>query len=185
MSRPGFTLAELLLALVILGVIATFTIPKVITSQQNGKLRSIAKEAAGSVSGAFQSAQLNGKISSASNFWAMTPYLNYVVIDSTSGTAVTDPPGSSNFRTCSAAWPCLRMHNGANIITGDTFAGTAATNMIWFWADADGSGSGQSVAFALYYNGKITTWPNLLPNSTSSFGVYSAGGSDPSWFAWD
>lgn len=37
-GQKGFTLAELLISLAILGVIATFTIPKILSSQQNGSL---------------------------------------------------------------------------------------------------------------------------------------------------
>ena len=49
-QHPGFTLVELLIALAILGTIATFTIPKVLQTQQDGKFKSIGKEAAGFVS---------------------------------------------------------------------------------------------------------------------------------------
>ena len=44
MYRFGFTLAELLIALLILGMIATFTIPKILNSQQDSKKKSIFKE---------------------------------------------------------------------------------------------------------------------------------------------
>jgi len=44
MKKKGFTLTELLIALVILGVIATFTIPKVLQNQQNSKKWALFKE---------------------------------------------------------------------------------------------------------------------------------------------
>lgn len=44
--QKAFTLAELLIALAILGVIATFTIPKVLTANQNGTFKAIGKETA-------------------------------------------------------------------------------------------------------------------------------------------
>lgn len=46
---PGFTLAELLIALGISGVIATFAIPKILAAQTNGKYKAVAKEAAGTM----------------------------------------------------------------------------------------------------------------------------------------
>jgi prepilin-type N-terminal cleavage/methylation domain-containing protein len=51
----GFTLAELLIALAILGEIATFTIPKILSSQQNGTNKAKAKEAFSMVSSAYNS----------------------------------------------------------------------------------------------------------------------------------
>ena len=41
MHRTGFTLAELLIALLILGVIATFTIPKILNNQQSSQKKSV------------------------------------------------------------------------------------------------------------------------------------------------
>jgi prepilin-type N-terminal cleavage/methylation domain-containing protein len=48
-QQPGFTLAELLIALSILGVIASFAIPKILSSQQNGQFKSAGKETASMV----------------------------------------------------------------------------------------------------------------------------------------
>ena len=49
----GFTLAEVLIALAILGVIAAYTIPNVITSSNNEGFNSKAKEAMGMISDAY------------------------------------------------------------------------------------------------------------------------------------
>jgi prepilin-type N-terminal cleavage/methylation domain-containing protein len=49
-SSLGFTLAELLIALAILGVIATFAIPKVLLSQANQKRNAVLKEVIGMLS---------------------------------------------------------------------------------------------------------------------------------------
>lgn len=43
-KQSAFTLAELLIALAILGVIATFTIPKILNSQANGQKTAVFKE---------------------------------------------------------------------------------------------------------------------------------------------
>jgi prepilin-type N-terminal cleavage/methylation domain-containing protein len=48
--RDGFTIAELLIALLILGEIATFTIPKIISSQQNAQKMAVFKETLAAIS---------------------------------------------------------------------------------------------------------------------------------------
>jgi prepilin-type N-terminal cleavage/methylation domain-containing protein len=53
-SRLGYTLAELLIALGILGVIAVFVIPKLLAIRSNQSYNSSAKEAAATISGAYQ-----------------------------------------------------------------------------------------------------------------------------------
>lgn len=47
---PGFTLAELLISLAILGIIATFTIPKLLMNQRVSAYNASAKESAASIS---------------------------------------------------------------------------------------------------------------------------------------
>jgi prepilin-type N-terminal cleavage/methylation domain-containing protein len=49
-SAFGFTLAELLIALAILGVIATFTIPKVLSNQSDTRKAAVMKETIGAIS---------------------------------------------------------------------------------------------------------------------------------------
>ncbi len=51
-KQYGFTLAELLIALAILGVIATFSIPKILNAQQNQQKNAIFKESIGAISAA-------------------------------------------------------------------------------------------------------------------------------------
>lgn len=56
-TNKGFSLAELLISLLILSEIATFTIPKLISNQQASANNAKAKEVAGMIAGAFQSYQ--------------------------------------------------------------------------------------------------------------------------------
>jgi prepilin-type N-terminal cleavage/methylation domain-containing protein len=186
----GFTLAELLIALAILGVIATFTIPKVLQAQQDGKWKSMAKESAATVSEAFQLYKLkngvNGSVSSAD----LMPYINYVAWD-TVGTIDDDPANTTI--NCSNGWErCLKMHNGGTLrLISISFGGTATTNAIGFGFDPDGKvtggGNGKMVNFTIYYDGLLTSVANRRNNTyTASGGPYGPNpAQDPDWFSWD
>ena len=108
----GFTLAELLIALVILGLIATFTIPKVLQSQQNAQYKSSAKEVASMISGAYQAALSTGK--NKIYVYDLTPYMNYVAVDTVSQFNDPETLGYGTPGQCGDAanwYPlCLRLH---------------------------------------------------------------------------
>lgn len=175
----GFTLAELLITLAILGVIATFTIPKIITAQGNGQNLAKAKEVAGMVSGAFQQAQAVGSISSSTTFGILTQYMNYVATDTTA---------AMDGFTCSSTTPCLLLHNGGalNYPTDKSFGGTGTTNELYFVFDPDGSQNNiQSLAFFLFYQGQVNTAGGFHAASCNSGGcATTTAGADPSWFQW-
>ncbi len=172
----GFTLAELLIALAILGVIATFTIPKILAAQQDQSYNAKAKEAAAMVSTAYQKHLLSGQLSTSSSMMSLSQYMNYLSVDTTS---TIDTYQTSTTRACTG-WTCLRLHNGAVIRHGGNPFGTT-TGGVWFDVDPDGqvtdgttNGPGKAVQFALRYNGRITT-----------LGVQSGDPAvDPPWFSW-
>ena len=192
----GFTLAELLIALLILGVIATFTIPKVLQRQQNSRDNAVAKEAAGMISGAYQAYKQNNTPTAAFNGSMLTPYMNYVSIDSTN---TIDHFPNIPFPTVNCAggvYLCLRMHNGSTtyMSTGNTFGGTGNLNMVQLCSEPDGrltgaSGdTGKAVCFALYYHGKLTTLGQIEPGSTCAGGLCPPAldpSFDPDWFSWN
>lgn len=190
----GFTLAEVLIALAILGEIATFTIPKVINAQQNQSYNAKAKEAAGMVTAAFQIAQTEGTISSASTFSDLTGYMNYLAVDTT--TIIDDAQNRGSY-TCGSnnAANCLKLHNGAILRYGNlsnySFGGTNATNAIWFLVDPDGTysgttnGAGKAVEFWIYYNGRISTIGTINPNTCCAFFCRNpTPAEDPPWLSW-
>lgn len=190
MRHPAFTLSELLVSLAILGVIAAFTIPKLLVTQQNAKYNTPAKQAAGMVSSAYQTLKLNGGLSASTSPAKLTPYLNYVAYDTSS--TLDGEPGYTTW-TCAANAPCIRLHNGAMMkMRQYSFAGTASTNTISFFCDPDGvadgttNGPGKSVLFLLNYNGLLQTKGQILAGSTDSSGnTYSTNANElPSWFSW-
>ena len=190
-TRPGFTLAELLIALVILGVIATFTIPKVLQSQQSSQYKSAAKEVAGMISGAYQAYGQRNTPVAATTAADLTPYMNYVAVDTT---GVLDDIYTNGTATCnpaSARW-CLKLHNGGSLMYfGFSFGNTATTNGLYFNYDPDGkvtdgttNGPGKALQIWLYYNGRMTTQGGLLPNSYTSNGNAGGAAPDQPWFSW-
>ena len=198
MRYVGFTLAELLIALAILGVIATFTIPKVLNSQQDQQMEAIGQETAAMVSAAFQAYQLNNTLSASTNITDLTPFFNYVSIDTTS--TYDTVYNGTGAQTCGNAANdyCLRLHNGAlfNYHNNTSFGGTNTTNGLWFALDPDGrvtetgspfNGRGKQVVFWLYFNGRITTEEHC-PAGTSASNWTPATcpetSSNPDWFSW-
>lgn len=190
----GFTLPELLIALLILGEIATFTIPKIISSQQNNSYNARAKEAAGMVAAAFQTYQMNNMSWSSMGIEDLTQYLNYVATDASS---VIDDKQTGSSYTCgsSTAAKCIRLHSGAMLRYGKSssynMGGTATTNAIWFDIDPDGAysgttnGAGKAIEFWLYHNGRVSTFGNVTSNTCSNTNcVNPTPGYDPPWFSW-
>lgn len=181
----GFTLAEVLIALAILGEIATFTIPKIIAAQQNGQNNAKAKEAFATVSAAYQQYKLENTVASNTPISSLTSYMNYARVDTTS--TIDGSRNDSATYSC-ATRICLKLHNGGMLAFGiiGTFGGTSATNMQWFLFDPDGTSTGDSSSIwgVLYYNGRVTTWGNITPNSQDGGGTYNPGNYDPAWFSW-
>jgi prepilin-type N-terminal cleavage/methylation domain-containing protein len=190
--HKGFTLAEVLISLLIIAEVATFTIPKILTTQANIEDRAATKEVVGMMTTAFQQAQGAGTVTSLTKAADLTPYLNYIALY-TSGNLV-DPAPTSAVVTCSATAPCLKMYNGGVLqLNSEYFNGTTNLNCIQFRFDPDGNYTGMnsditgvSVQFELYYNGFITTRGQAKTGSIhSTFNGFGPSASyDPSWFSW-
>lgn len=186
----GFTLAELLICIYILGLIATFTIPKLITPQQNSKYNAIAKEDISMVSAAYQQYQLLSGASSNTSIGDITPYMNYVSVSNS--LVVDDVQGNSSF-ACSSTYPCLILHNGSVLHYGSTasFGGSSTTNANWFQIDPNGAfggttnGSDKAGGFFIYFNGLVTDEGDLKTGTANSVQSYSANSSKVlTWFGW-
>lgn len=193
----GFTLAELLIALAILGVIATFTIPKVLTAQQDAKYSSIAKEAASTVSHAFLAYQHENPGFSLQTFWSsdIVPYMNYISV-TTDGSRDVDGAATDGMTLpCTGPMNCIKLHNGATMYYWpQTFCETSDHTAVWFRIDPDSVADGkyEAVGFFLYPNGRLTSQNNVENPTRWGWGwptcqqaSMPGGNQDPFWFSWD
>lgn len=177
--QKGFTLPELLVALLILGEIATFTIPKILNAQQRNNYNSTAKEAASIVANAFTSAYFqNGGESWVSNApqansvpWStgistfLPANLNYVK-KMTGGEFMSYPVGGAGhtyggIHACGNAdspWytyvNCYQLHNGGVLWYVDVPFSWDGQWMQDFYFDPDGTGVAESVGFRLYVSSR-------------------------------
>ncbi len=165
----GFTLAELLSALAILGIIATFTIPKVLSSSQNNQWNSQAKEVVGSLSGAFTAYNLNSGITATTTGADLTPYLNYVRLDTAS--TIDGDPAVPTTRACDI---CIKTHGGGLILlrTSDDFS----SGQIRVWYDPDGTLTTNNDSLAIFVKdtGRIHSGADVSGDPMHN----------PSWFSW-
>ena len=189
MKHSGFTLAELLVALVILGVIATFAIPKILVSQQDAKNKSIAKEVAGMISEAYNKVFLSTGISASTQSAQLVAHMNYVRKDTV--TIIDDVPTWTTIDCSDTAQnTCLRLHNGAMLrhFTTESYGATGNNRVLVFTVDPDAKQSTvKSVAFHVRYNGHIQT-SGVIPNGTVTSSMWTHATSptdDPAWFNWN
>lgn len=121
MRKPAykaFTLAELLIALAILGVIATFAIPKILQGQQDAQRKAVFRETIASLYSVFVEGLQAGKINHDQSAWMTTyilPRMNAIKIcptDSQAEGCWTQPfapnPGERNSEG-------YLLHSGASV----------------------------------------------------------------------
>jgi type II secretory pathway pseudopilin PulG len=181
--------------LAILGVIATFTIPKILSSFHRQDWNAKALEAAAMIADAYTAYKRDHLVSATTGMSDLIPYMNYVNIVNTGG--INYSPGSG-FIPCAGLYVCLQLHNGGILLsnTVTTFGGTNNLNGIYFYFDPDGqytdgstSKDNASVLLFLYYNGLIRSWETLQPGSMCStgcgLGLYADPAAEPSWFHWN
>ncbi len=181
----GFTLAELLISLAILGVIATFTIPKILTAQQNEQKRATAKEIASLVGAAYEQYRLSNPVTASTRINEITPYMNYVKTDAAS----TVDDNSGNAYVCGTGGKaCLALHSGAFLMYNPTtsFSATNTTNMVYFWVDPDGQrNSAPSQFFYLTYPGRVVSSGDITVDHACSGETHTPGSRpNASWFSW-
>lgn len=183
--NSGFTLAELLIALAILGVIATFSIPKILLASSSGKNTAMAKEAAAMISGAYSAYTMSTGANTTVGPSLLTQYMNFVSPATTGDLA--DSTSGLNLSACSATNVCLRLHQGGILQydTVTTFGGATTTHAIPFNYDPDGTGPLGAITLWQYYSGRLTTGGQAT-TPTSVGGSMVVTTADPPYLSsWD
>ena len=199
-SCLGFTLAEVLIALALLGIIAAFTIPKILQNSGNNAYNSQAKEYMGMLSTAYVSDLLNNKLTSTTTLTQFIDAHLNVTRDTSSLTDVAASIGST-VPVGNCAQPprwCYRLSNGA-IMTAAIDEKYNNTDPSAAWGvviDLDGKPSGAVsspgdvfIFFLMLKDGHLYTGGTLpvalnqyYVDNTSNIvspGIYK----DPTWFS--
>jgi prepilin-type N-terminal cleavage/methylation domain-containing protein len=177
-AQKGFTLAELLIALAILGVIATFTIPKILTSTGTAQFIATTKEAASILSGAQQDFMVNNALTTSTTVDALFANVNYVAVSTATAaqSGLQETCGATNVK-------CLQLHNGAILQYKDNQTFGATTNYVTAKLDPDGAKGAATtdiVTFALYYNGQLRDLANATGTQAGS-GLTAQANATPTW----
>lgn len=183
-TRGGFTLAELLIALLVLGVIVTFTVPKVLQAQRDSRWRAMTKETAAALAGAYQMHLAHGGDRATASFGNVMKYINYTRYWGTSYPYPTECGGCNNTNKCHS------LANGSMIrhVAGMYhMGGDEATNALTFQYDVDQAVSDPQhcITFYVYANGRVVTRSGMLPNTCNAVGCTANPAPDPAWFSWD
>jgi prepilin-type N-terminal cleavage/methylation domain-containing protein len=189
-ALKAFTLSELLIGLLILAVIASFSIPKILNSSRKDQQKAAAKEVAAMISAAYFQHRNNGLVTTATKPSDLMQYMQYTQTDTSS--VIDDTVGASS-DMCMNSTPCVRLHNGGLLEFRDDgpFGVLNSTQVVRFLYDPDGvfvGGTGDHISkgliFLLFSNGRVVTYQNM-PTGTTWNGSTMGAGVDPSWFDWN
>lgn len=162
-AKKGFTLSELLVSLAVLGLIAAFAVPKVLTSVGNSTLLANAKEALSTISGAYEAlkADYNGMIPTTlgNNLTTGVPSkMSYAQIGTYTQGALGIVDGFTA-AVAAAGVNSVRFANNAIVTfdTGDIFTAAALTDIgrTVYNVDPDGTGPNKGFTVILGYDGRV------------------------------
>jgi type II secretory pathway pseudopilin PulG len=201
--RMGYSLAELIIAMAVLGLVAAMVVPSILANVGTQQNQTLANDAKLLVSGAFADYELATlNVPSSFALPQLETYLPFaknlsaagenVLIDCPpQGTALPlgctgTAPRTASLTAANPAYTVLRLKSGALLVYPKTwtFAGTSTLNALPFVVDPNGKQNqgSDSVEYWLYTNGTVLTRQTLTSNTVNSAGTFSSvGSSDPAY----
>ena len=201
-QHAGFSLAEILIALGLVAVLASFLIPKVLDAGDSGThLNQVLRSAALEMQTAHTALTLNEELSGSHGLSELAAYFRHAKEDTTS-LPNTEASNATATVTCSDSRVlCYQFESGAILFGSATSEMTFSEptdydltdNTLWFVIDPDGgSGPERGVPFSVLGNGRVIT----ANNRTASMRQYSPwtglhappilpSTDIPAWFEWD
>jgi prepilin-type N-terminal cleavage/methylation domain-containing protein len=134
--EAAFTLAELLIALGILGVIATFTIPKVLVSQQNGKRVAVFRETVAAINAAGYQGIITGQLTTTNHGTYLMDHLNVIKICRNDAQAENCFPQNAPETSWEVNEPGVVFANGATV-TGFSDGAGVQDGVVIDWNGSD------------------------------------------------
>jgi prepilin-type N-terminal cleavage/methylation domain-containing protein len=202
--KHAFTLAEVLIALALLGVIAAFSIPKILQVVGTQAKNAQAKEVMAMITDAYAAYKLQNNYGSTPPTTTvgedLIPYMNHLG-RKTTGLLDRSPNHVGPIDCALAEFVCLQLHNGAVLTLASrattniySFGGNGPLNAINFNLDPDGTYSGtlletpgSGLGIWMYYNGTLRTSGTIKPNTIRAEGIPHNPGNpvfmaEPGWF---
>jgi prepilin-type N-terminal cleavage/methylation domain-containing protein len=197
--NPAFSMVELLITLGLIGILAAFTVPKVLspsTNTVNSKYTAITRDVAFMISSAYERYRMaNATVSTTVDMIDLFPYMpNYVQNHAGDASIVIDNRYGTGTITCSNPGnPCLRLHNGGVLyLWGNDFNGTASTNAVLATFDPDGKVTSDGSAYTegkgmhifIYYDGRVADYGTIKSNTVAGASTYNPNsGNVQPWFS--
>jgi prepilin-type N-terminal cleavage/methylation domain-containing protein len=188
-KQKGFTLSELLVSLAVLGLIAAFAVPKVLTSVGNSTLLANAKEAISIITGALDSfkADNNGMlptITSLNTATGLMSKVNYVQYGTYTRVNTAETPDTFVAAAVpTAGSEAVRFSSGLiiafNPLDNFTFtaAGAITHGRVVFEIDPDGTGPNKGISAVLGDDGRVFL-PNNATLTNVPYNSYGTGGTE-------